>query len=130
MMLGKNDQGLAFNKLHGQEKFASLGNPTIDQLGDVRVIQRGEDLALAAKMPLQFLIGETWPNDLQSNLLLEFAVGAGGQENRAHSATSNLSQDAVGAEASAEILVVVIVQVRCEGIGVLLKHVLRFLVGG
>ena len=58
-------------------------------------------MPFAAKVSFQFFIGETLPNDLLSDLLFEFAVGAGGQKDRAHTTTSNLSQDAVGAEAFA-----------------------------
>src|SRR3954469_16434871 len=102
-MFSKSDQRLAFNKLHRQKEFARLRKPTVDQFGYVRVIQRGEDLAFAAKVPLQFSIGETLPDDLQSHLLFEFTICACGQESRAHAATSNFTQDDVRAEAFAEI---------------------------
>src|ERR1700730_7187572 len=107
MMFCKRHQGLAFNKLHCQEKFTSLGHTAIDQFGDVRVIQRGEDLAFASKMFFEFPIGETQPNDLQGNLLLKFAVGALGQEYSAHAAAPDFPQDAVGTKAFAVILAAV-----------------------
>src|ERR1700737_3759952 len=129
LMFGISHHRLAFNKLHCQEKFASLGNTAINQFGDVRVIQRGEDLAFASKVSFEIPIGETLPNDLQSNLFLKFAVGALGQEYSAHAAAPDLPQDAIGTKALAVILLAVCLQLRSKVDRMLFKQGLRFFVG-
>src|SRR5580765_5910132 len=104
-MPGKSDQGLAFNELHGQKEFAGFGNTAVDQLGNVWVIQRGENLTFAAKVSFQFTVGETLPNDLQGDLLFECAVSTCRQKYRTHAATSKLAQDGVRTETFAKIFV-------------------------
>jgi hypothetical protein len=62
------------------------------------VVERGEYLPLAPEASREFGVGEAAADDLERDLLPELAVGAFGEEDRAHPPAPYLADDAVGSD--------------------------------
>ena len=92
------------------------------------VAERSQNLAFAAKVPFEFRVGKTLPNDFQRDLLLKFAVGTFREENRTHPATTDFPQDTIGAKALSVIGVLAGLQSCGQVDGIFLKQVVRFVV--
>ncbi len=88
---------LAFYVVQGQVGLAMLVHAGIQQLGQVRVLQPGEDLAFAAEALAQPGVGHAAAQQLQRHLALVQAITALGQPDLAHAALAQRAQQAVGA---------------------------------
>jgi len=87
-----------FDVLHDHERPPVRGAAAVDQPGDARVTERGQDLTLLLE-PQQDLVGVgPRPQQLDGDGLLELTVGALGQIDRAHAAAAQLPQQAPGAD--------------------------------
>jgi hypothetical protein len=95
--LGVGVDRLALDVLQRQVRPAVLVDPGVVQARDVRVLQAGEDVALArhafgqATAPRQ-------ARELQRNLTLEAAVGPLGQPHRAHATKPQFADQAIGTD--------------------------------
>ncbi|HKP14267.1 MAG TPA: hypothetical protein VJZ91_19255 [Blastocatellia bacterium] len=88
----------AFDVLHHEERLAVGRDAAVQEARDVRVVERGEDLPLAAETAGEVGVGETAPHELERDLLLKLSVRALGEEDRAHPAAAQLAQNPVGPE--------------------------------
>ncbi len=91
-------QGLALDVLHDQIGQAVLGRAAVEQPGDVRVLQVGEDLPLAAQATRSGGIQGALTHQLDGNLFVELLVGALGEKDRAHAAVPDRPEQAIGTE--------------------------------
>lgn len=91
----------AVDVLHDEVGEPLVGHAAVEQRADVRVVQPGEDLALAAEAA-QHAVGRRAPADqLDGDALLELVVVADGLVDHAHPALPDLPQQPVGADAAA-----------------------------
>ncbi len=100
---GEVEERFARHVLHDEVRLARLVDTAVEEARDVRVLERRQHLPLDAEAPLQIGVGDGAPDDLDRDLLLELAVDALGEVDRAHPAPPELAQDPVGAEARAEV---------------------------
>src|SRR6185295_1265321 len=70
----------------------------VEQAADVRVVEPGEDLALAPEAADQLVRVEPALQQLDRHLLLVLGVGALGEIDRSHAAAAELRDDPVGPE--------------------------------
>ncbi len=98
---GIGDERLAGHVLHHEEGFAVGGDAAIEQPRDVRVRERRQDLALAAKVGFEIGRRHGAPDHLQRDVVAVLPVGAPREEHRAHAAAAELPHDLVGAHARA-----------------------------
>ena len=92
---------LPLDVLHDEVGAAVLGGAAVEQLGDVRVVEVGEDLALGAEAADDLVRVHAAPDELEGDLLLELLVGPLRQVDRAHAAPAELAHHPVGADALA-----------------------------
>src|SRR5579862_3015728 len=85
----------AFHQLHYQIRDALLGRSSVQQAGDVRVVESRQDLAFMAKTLQQESSVEAATHDLDCNLFVVLPVGARCAINRAHAAVADLFQNVV-----------------------------------
>lgn len=90
----------AVDELHRQPGPALGGDAGVVQPRDARVLERGEDVALA-RHALREAGGPAGVRELERLLAVQAAVGALGQPHRGHAAVAELAQQPVGADAVA-----------------------------
>jgi hypothetical protein len=93
---------LAVDVLHDDVRRAVSRRTAVQELGDIRMIERGEDLALDPQALLHLFRDEAAAHQLDGDLLAELAVCAFGQEHGAHAAFPERAQDAVRSDAFAD----------------------------
>src|SRR5258708_39749823 len=87
---------LTLDVLHDEIRPAVFGCATIEEPGDVGVVQAGQYLPLAAE-PLDYRVCvQAAFDEFDRDLFLKRLVGADGQVNGAHPAVSDLADHAVG----------------------------------
>ena len=91
---------LAIDIFRHQEGIARRGDSSIEQPGDVVVIQHGQKLALGFEAAEKFAVRQIAGHHFQCHRLLELTVGALGQIDRAHSSTAQQMERAVRAKLS------------------------------
>src|SRR3546814_5063061 len=69
----------------------------VEQVGDAGVLELGEDAALVAEARQQ-VAADAMAHHLDRHVLLELAVVALAEVNRAHAAAADLADDTVGAD--------------------------------
>jgi hypothetical protein len=92
---------LALHVLHGEPWQAFAGDAAVQQLRDVRMVQRGEDLALLEKSADQVGIVHAPAEELQGDALPVLVVRPLGHVDHAHAAAAGLTEDAVRTDAHA-----------------------------
>ena len=90
---------LAVDVFEREVGLAVLGDAGVEQAGDVRVVQRGQDLALARHAFGQPGAAPGTVGQLERHLAALQHVGALGQPHAGHAAAAELAQQAVGADA-------------------------------
>ena len=95
--------GLALHVFHGEVGQAVRRGTAVEQLGDVGVVEGGQDLALGAEAADQLLAVGLRTQQLEGHLLLELVVRAGGQVYRAHAAASQQVLDPIVTDAPAHL---------------------------
>ena len=85
--------------LHHEIRELSFGRTAVEQLRDVRMTQRGEDLPLGEEAPVELLGVGAVAQELDRDLAAELAVDALGEVHHAHAAATELAHDAVRADA-------------------------------
>ena len=73
----------------------------VEEPRDVRVLEHREDAPLFAKPADHHGAGQAAPDELDRDLLIEFAVGALGEEHGTHAAVPELAHDSVRTDAAA-----------------------------
>ena len=101
MFVGITRDGFTFDILHHEIWQAVFRGPAIDQAGNVRVIQVGEDLALHQKAFDDGIGVHAALDELQRDLPIESLIRSSCEINGAHPAAANLANDFVGANALA-----------------------------
>src|SRR5205814_7580 len=89
---------IALDVLHDEVWQAIVGGPSVEQAGDVRMLEPGEDLPLTPEVPNDLLAVRP-AHDLQRHALVELLVGARREEHRAHPAVTELTEQPVRADA-------------------------------
>src|SRR4029079_4688762 len=90
---------LALDELHQEERNAFGRDAAVEQAPDVGMIQRRQDLPLDLEA-VQIDVGvETGSQQLERDLLLEFAVGPFREKDARHPPAAELTDDAIGTEA-------------------------------
>src|SRR5690606_37328493 len=79
-------------------RIAGLGEPSIVEARDARVLERGQELALARHSFPQPLANPETARKLQRHGPVDQAVGALGEPDRAHTAAAELANEPVGTE--------------------------------
>ncbi len=87
--------------LHDEVGVARRGAPAVEQPGDVRMLQTGEDLALLFKATPHLAAVTAAADDLDRRLLAELAVGALGEVDGAHPSAPQLAHDSERSDALA-----------------------------
>ena len=87
--------GLAVDELHREVGLAFGRDATVEESGDVRVLEAGEDLALLQEAAEDLVAAHARPDQLERDPLLELPVGALGEVDRAHPALPERADDAV-----------------------------------
>src|SRR3546814_932025 len=85
---------LALDGLHDEGGAASGGAAAVEQGGEAGVLELGEDAALVAEARQQ-VAADAMANHLDRHVLLELAVVALAEVNRAHAAAADLADDTV-----------------------------------
>ena len=94
---------LALNVLERQPGLAARGHAGVVQTGDVRVMQRGEDVALALETggeALPLLPGRMVEEKLDRYLAREGSIGALGEPDLGHAAGADRTNESIGADAA------------------------------
>jgi hypothetical protein len=89
----------AIDVFHDQIGQPFFGRTAVEQPRDLRVLELGQDLALAAESAEQILVAQWRGDDLDRHLLVELVVGACREIHRAHAAAADLPGDLVRPEA-------------------------------
>ena len=89
---------LAFDVLHDDVRRAIGRHSTVQQLGDVRMIERGKDLTFDFETPSHMLRCEPSLDQLDRDQLLELMVGALCQDHFAHASRAQRLDDAIGTQ--------------------------------
>src|SRR3954463_6612308 len=88
----------AGNVFHDEIRQTILGRSRVDQPGDVRVLEPGQNLPLCLK-PTKYLIGiGPTPEQFNRHLLFELPIGPGSEVNAAHSTVPYFTDDLISAE--------------------------------
>ena len=90
---------LPLDILHDEVGTAILGGAAVEQLGDVRMVQVSEDLALGAEAADDLVRVHAAPDELEGHPLLELLVRPLRQVDRAHAPPAELAHHPVGADA-------------------------------
>ena len=115
--LGELAERHAFHVLHDQVGQAVGGRAAVEQTGDVRMVEAGENLALGAEAPHDRLGVHPAFEDLEGDALMEHVVVAHRQEHGAHAALAQLADQPVGANARVGALDVVVEGIRVGSSG-------------
>src|SRR6202008_2138309 len=83
------DDRRALDQLHHEIRAVVLRDAAVEQARNARVREPRADLALAAESPERGLAVDADRQELQRHLLIEAAVDALGEENRAHPALAD-----------------------------------------
>src|SRR5215471_15157122 len=86
--------------LHHEIRELILGRTTVEKLRDIRMAQRREDLSLGDESPVELFGVWAVAQEFDRDLATELAIDAFGEIHHAHAATTELSHDAVRANAS------------------------------
>jgi hypothetical protein len=92
---------LSFDVLHDQVRPAVGRDAAIVQSSDVRMIERGEDLALGFEPAAHFVGIHPGTHDLDRDGSPELSVVAFGEIHDAHTAAADLARETVGSDARA-----------------------------
>jgi hypothetical protein len=103
----------AFDVFHREEGRAVVGFAAVDQLRDVRMTQASEDFLFLAKAVAQ--AGMRGEHQLDRHLLLEAAVDAMREIDRAHAARTEQFVEHEGADAAADLLPVPVAHTAVVG---------------
>ncbi len=95
--------GLALDELHHDVGGAVAGRAAVQEPGDVRMLEAGEDLALPSEVADRVVAGATDGNDLDGDPLAVLIVGTRGQIDDAHPAVTELAEHAVGADSPVDL---------------------------
>ena len=98
LLIGILSDGLAFDVFHHEVRPPVAGGAAVEQAGDVRVIQRREDLPFIAKAAQDEFRIHAALDELDGDLLLELCVITLCEVDRAHAALADPSQDAIRAD--------------------------------
>src|SRR5947199_27395 len=79
-------QRLTINILHDHVGRSFAGNPAVKELGNVRVIQAGENLSFGEKAFAECVPGDVRRNYLQRHGVTKLAIDSLGQINGSHAA--------------------------------------------
>ena len=74
------------------------GDAAVEQAGDVRVVEPGQDLPLGEEAPVDLVRVHPALDELEGDPLLELAVGALGEIDHAHPAPCQLAHETIGAD--------------------------------
>ena len=94
-MLGERPAGHVF---HRQKGLALLCGAGLVEPGDVRMLQRAQDVALALEALVQPPLLQAWSHQFKRHLAAQRAVSPLGQPDHAHAALAQRPQQAVGAD--------------------------------
>ena len=86
---------LAVHVLHHEVRQLAVGDAAVEELRDVRMAQRREDLPLGEKSPLDLPVVEAAADDFDRHAAAELAVVTLGEVDDAHAAASELAQHLV-----------------------------------
>lgn len=98
---------LALDILEHQERQPLVGHSAVIETGDVRMAQRGQNLALGAEAFDIDVRVEPRAQEFERDVLLELPVGALREENASHAAATNLPHDPVVADPATDVPVAV-----------------------
>ena len=101
--------GRALDELHHEIRHTVFCRPAVQQLADVRMLQRGQDLSLVLEPPDFGLGVHAAADHLDRNTALERAIRAPGQVDSAHAAVPDAGLDGVGADDPADIRIRIVV---------------------
>src|SRR5262245_43301570 len=85
----------AVDTLHDEIRQAFFSGPTIEESGNPRVFELGEDLAFTPKAADKILVAQRCRDDLDRYLLVELIVSAGAKVHGPHPAPAQLALDLV-----------------------------------
>ncbi len=95
--------GLALDEFHDEEGPALVGDSAIEQMGDIRVREPGEQLTLGEESRPQFGGVHVAVEELERDLLVEGAVHPLGAVDRPHPALADGGEGAVGPDAESGV---------------------------
>lgn len=105
--LAEFDDRLACDEFHHQIRRAVVRRAAVEQLGDVRMLEVRQVLALgeeaARELAVERVRAEDAADQLERDALLELAVGAFGEEHRAHAARRDLAHQPPAPDAHAGV---------------------------
>ena len=90
--------GHSIHVLHDEEGELPIGDTTVEELRDVRVIQRREDLSFGDEAPVELVGVGAASQQLDRDPASILAIGAFSQVDDAHSAAPELAQQTIGAD--------------------------------
>jgi hypothetical protein len=91
--------GRAFDELHHQVRDAVVGLTSVEEARDVRVVERGQDPALAAKT-LRMVGARDRAGQFDGDAPVEVPVGAARQQHQPHATAAHDALDFVGPDAA------------------------------
>src|SRR5579883_3215315 len=91
---------LAIDVLHDEIGCAFFVYATVEQAGDIRVLQRRQDLALRAEAGFEMAAAEHGVDGFDRDFVFELAIDAARQKYRAHTASAEQANGLVWAEAA------------------------------
>ena len=106
-------QRLPFDKLHDEVGQAVVSCAAVQETGDVRMIERGQNLALVAKAPQDKVGIHAALDQLDRNALVEFLVDAQRFVDRAHAAAADLALNSISAQAAPDHRIVIVGFGKC-----------------
>ena len=92
----------AFDELHREPDLAAIADAAIDQAGDVRVLELGEDLAFAQKTSHDFVRIHAALDQLQRHVMARAAAAALRAIHGADAAAAELGKQAIAADLAAD----------------------------
>ncbi len=98
----------AVDQFHREVRRPGIVHAAVEQRGDVRVLQAGQDLAFAQEAPAQRRLVQADANALDGGLLLEAPVDAFAAVDRTHASVADHPGDAPWSDASFEQRIVVV----------------------
>ena len=91
---------VAFHQFHHKVRDTLVSRPAIKKPGDIRMVKTGQNLPLVAKAFENRRRIITTANDFDGNFFLEFSIGADRPVYLSHSATTNLFDHEISADAT------------------------------
>src|SRR5688500_12192999 len=98
MLIAVVVQRLPFDVFHDEVGQSIAGCASVQQAGDVRMIQSGQNLALGAKTAQDEVRIHAALDQFDRDALVELLVNADRFINSAHTAAANLALDTIGAK--------------------------------